>query len=80
MSWLLWVHMAIGLVLVVGRWRVQGPVAKHRWDSSQRKSAKHDGEKEGYSPESGDKWQWSQVRPWGEVEVGFEPEKISETQ
>jgi len=80
MSQLLWVHMAIGLVLVVGRQRVRGPVAKRRWDSSQRKSAKHDGEKEGYSPESGDKRQWLRVRPWGEVEVGFEPEKISETQ
>ena len=80
MSRLLRVHMAIGLVLVVGRRWVQGPVVKRRWDSSQRKSAKHDGKKEGYSPESGDKQQWSQVRPWGEAEVGFEPEKISETQ
>jgi len=72
--------MAIGLVLVVGRRQVWGPVAKRRWDSSQRKSAKHDGKKEGYSPKSGDKWQWLWVQPWGEAEVGFEPEKISETQ
>jgi len=72
--------MAISLVLVVGRWQVWGPGAKCRWDSSQRKSAKHNGKKEGYLSESGDKWQWSQVQPWGKAEVGFEPEKISKTQ